>query len=535
MVKTIRTLLAIRISIVVNLLIYTLRKLPFLGKLIRKSAYANLGFKRVITIIAFLLVQLGGFATRFAYVGIMVYLPVVMLGEGLTEEQSLRQFLHLYAVISLAVACVSNATVLETKREKLIAVKLMRMSPTKYMKAVLGYRYATSLIYLLPALILFAMLAGATLTESIALTVLTLLLRVAAEYAHLKLFERTGVVLIKRNAIVWSVIILGYAAAYSPLLFGWVPSTATVLLSLPFYLVIVGIGLFAAVKLARYTDYREAVDAATKRDDPLLNLNQMFKDAEKQSVSMKDSDYQVKREEQGRLEALQGYAYLNALFFLRHRRLVRDAVNKRLAIIGAIGAVGAGLAIAYQDKVQQLEWGIDVFFPILCVAMLFLTVGERICKAMFYHCDLSLLRYGYYRNASYEHFRIRLGKLLRLNLLIAVALGAALTVIAAAIGGEWLNRELLMLWVCVIALAVFVTVHHLFMYYFFQPYATELNVKNPLFYLVNMAVSSVCSFSVFLRVSGEMLTAIILPLTLIYSLVAFVTIRKHGARRFRVK
>lgn len=45
---------------------------------------------------------------------------------------------------------------------------------------------------------------------------------------------------------------------------------------------------------------------------------------------------------------------------------------------------------------------------------------------MFYNCDLSLLRYGFYRNAAYEHFRIRFGKVLGLNLSIAAALGVSL-------------------------------------------------------------------------------------------------------------
>lgn len=54
-------------------------------------------------------------------------------------------------------------------------------------------------------------------------------------------------------------IVLGYALAYLPLLSDRVPPTETVLLSLPACLVIAAGGLLAAVKLARYSGYREAV------------------------------------------------------------------------------------------------------------------------------------------------------------------------------------------------------------------------------------------------------------------------------------
>lgn len=535
MFRTMFTLLSIRTSITVNLLIYYIQKLPFLGKLIPESAYASPKLKKTVSVLAILLTQLWGFMTRFAYVGLLVFVPVISSGGGLTEEQTLRQFVHILAMISIVVAGVSSVTVLEPKREKYVAVKLMRLSPARYMKASLGYRYMTFFIYLLPSLLLLGTRAGASFTEALVLAALITLWRILAEYAHLKLFQKTGLVLIKHNAIVWSVIALGYAAAYVPLLLHWTPATQPVLLSWPSVLAIAAGGLWAAVRLARYSGYREAVDAATKRDDPLLNLGKMMSEAEKKSVRVKDSDYKVENGQQSRLESKKGYAYLNALFFVRHRSLIRGPVNKRLALIGAAGVAGVILMLLFREEVQRLGWGLERVFPVLALVMYFMAVGEKICKTMFYHCDLSLLRYSYYRNAAYEHFRIRFGKMLGLNLIIAGALGISLTAIAACAGGEWLNSELLLLWACVIALSVFFTVHHVCMYYLFQPYSTELNVKNPLYYLVNMAVSAACGLSLMLRVPSARLTAVILGVTGLYLLITFVMVRRYGPRTFRVR
>ncbi len=535
MSSTMRTLLAIRTSITVNLLIHSVQKLPLIGKLIRESAYAKLELKRAASVIAFLLTAAWGFALRFAYVGLVVYWPVAGLGGEWSEEQVLNHFIHIFAILSLAVACVSNATVLEPKREKYIAVKLMRMSPSRYMRASLGYRYVTFFIYLVPPMLLFATLAGASIAEAVLLAAVTTLWRVAAEYAHLKLHERTGMVLVKQNAIVWCVIILGYAAAYGPLLLDWTSPVRTVLLSLPACLVLAASGVFAAVMLASYARYREAVDAATHRDDSLLNLNKMIMDAERQSVKGKDSDYDVEREQQGKPTDKEGYAYLNEIFFRRHRSLVRGPVNRRLAIIGGLGAAGVILTLLLQEQVQRLGWGLEVIFPLLGSLLYFMTVGEQLCKTMFYNSDLSLLRYGFYRNAAYEHYRIRFGIMLRMNLLIAAALGSALTAIAMSAGANWTGSELLLLWGCIGLLAVFFTVHPLFMYYYFQPYSTELNVKNPLFYVVNMVVSSACGACIFLRPSGAVLAAIVAIATMAYLFIAFILVRKHGPRTFRVK
>ncbi|CAN7616093.1 hypothetical protein [Paenibacillus sp. LjRoot56] len=535
MLRTLNTLLAIRTSIRVNLLMYYIQKLPLIGKLVKNSFYANLDFKKAISVIVLLFNQLWGVMLRFVYLGVLIYIPVIGIGKGLSEADQLQQFIHIFTIISFVAAAVSSATLLEPKREKYVAVKLMRLSPTRYMLASLGYRYVTFLVYLLPAMMLFGTRLGATVLEAVLLSILITLWRILAEYVHLKIFEKTSIVLIKQTALVWSVLIVGYAAAYLPLLLGKVLSTESFLMSLPVCIVITAGGLFAAIKLARYSGYRGVVDSASKRDDPLLDIGRMMTDAQMKSVKSKDSDYTLKLNQQDKLETKEGYAYLNTIFFLRHRSLISSPVNKRLAIIGAFGVAGVILMVLFGGQLKDQQWSLEMIFPFLLLIMYFMSVGEKICKAMFYNCDLSLMRYGFYRSAAYSHFLIRLGRVMSLNMVIAASLGVSLTAINVAIGGEWLSRELLLLWVCVISLSAFFTVHHLFMYYIFQPYSTELNMKNPLHLIVNMVVSSSCGISIILRIPVVPFTVTILAMTLIYLAVALVLVQKYGERTFRVK
>ncbi|MGO4694824.1 hypothetical protein AB4Z50_11115 [Paenibacillus sp. 2TAB26] len=535
MLRTLNTLLAIRTSITANMLIYYIQKLPLLGKLVHNSFYANLGLKKAVSIIALIITQLWGFMLRFAYLGILIYLPIAEFVVGLSEEEKHQQFVHIFAIISFVVAAISSATVLEPKREKYVAVKLMRLSGKRYMQASLAYRYTTFLLYLLPAMLLFGSLAGVSILQAVLLTIMVTMWRVLAEYAHLMLFEKTGIVLIKQTALVWMIILIGYAGAYLPLLLGKVPFTGTFLLSLPVCIVIIAVGLFAVFQLARYTGYSGVVDAATKRDDPLLDLGRMVTESQKKSVKSKDSDYIIDVNEQGKLDGKKGYAYLNAIFFLRHRSLISSPVNKRLVIVGAFGVVGVLLTFLFREQLQSLKWTVGMIFPFLVLIMYYMSVGENICKAMFYNCDLSLMRYSFYRGSAFGHFLIRLKKMMSLNLSIAAAFGVSLTAIIAAAGGEWLNSELLMLWICVISLSVFFTIHHLFMYYIFQPYSTELNVKNPLYYIVNMGISAASGACIFLRIPIVPFTVSIAALTLIYFAAAPVLVRRYGPRTFRVR
>ncbi|OAB38790.1 hypothetical protein PMSD_07215 [Paenibacillus macquariensis subsp. defensor] len=535
MLRTLNTLLAIRTSIAANLFIYYIQKLPLIGKHVTDSIYSNLNLKKAVSVIVFLISLLWGFVIRLAYVGLLIYLPVVGLGKELSAEDQLQHFVHIYFLISFVVAGVSSATILEPKREKYVAVKLMRQSPTRYMKVTLGYRYVTFMVYLLPAMLLFASLLGASITETILLVASVTLWRILTEYLHLKLFDKTGMVLIKNNVIVWIVIGIGYTVAYLPLLFDRVPVTSTILLSVPVCLVLVVGGIFAAVRLTRYSNYRGAVDAATQRDDPLLDLGRMMSDAQKTSVKSKESDYTLNGKHQENIGTKEGYGYLNVLFFSRHRSLINDPVYKRMAITGAFGVVGVAVVMMLSQRAEFIRPDLGVVFPFLVMAMYFLSVGEKMCRAMFYNCDLSLLRYSFYRAASFEHFRIRLIKITVLNLRIATTLATALTAIMLAASGEWLSRELLMMWVCILSLSVFFSIHHLFMYYIFQPYATELNVKNPLYYVINMLVSFASGISIIVRAPADIFTAIVVTLTLVYLLISLNLVRKYGSRTFRVK
>ncbi|MDR6550732.1 hypothetical protein [Paenibacillus qinlingensis] len=117
---------------------------------------------------------------------------------------------------------------------------------------------------------------------------------------------------------------------------------------------------------------------------------------------------------------------------------------------------------------------------------------------------------------------------------VAAALGVALTLIIL-VAGAAVNLELLLLWGCLLVLSVFFSIHHLFMYYIFQPYSTELNVKNPIFYIVNLLVSTASGISIGVKAPALPFTAAVMIVTLVYLTAALILVRRFGHRTFRVK
>lgn len=536
--RTLNTILNLQSSSFANRLIYYVQKLPLIGKLIGDNAYSRLGLKRTAAIAALLLSVSWGFLTGMLYIGLIIYYPVVVLGKELPPERQLEIFRHIFLIITFIVAGVSNAKVLEPKRGKYIAIKLMRLPATRYMRATLCYKYFTYFVYLLTAVLLFSSLLGASVLQGIALTAAAVMWRIFCEYVHLWLYRKTGNVLIKNNPVVWTVIFVGYASAYSPLFLDAAPAWGAMLASaLPFSVICIVLGIYAGMLLFRRTDYTDAVDAATRRDDPLLDLGRMMAEAQKTSVKAKDSDYSQEALSVGgkSFENKEGYEYINAIFFARHKSLIRQPLYRRLAILGAAGAVMLLIAILFPGQGAFITSNLGSLLPILIIVMAFFTVGENMCKAMFFHCDLKLLRQSFYRQDAAKHFRIRLGKILGMNLLLGAMLSLVLTLAVVVAGGFQADGQLLHLWVSTLSLAVFFSVHHLFLYYIFQPYTTELNAKNPFFHIFSGLVSAVFIIALNLKPGPAVFSAIAAAVSLLYLAAAFVLVRRYAPRTFRVK
>ena len=537
MISTLKGIMEIRGMSCANRLMFYFRKLPVLGKLVPASVYSETALKQTLAVIVYVLKAIWGFLAKFAYLGLLVYWPVLLAGRNVPHQEQYNLYLQVLICISFIVAAVSNAVILEPKRDKYIFVKLMRLPAERYMRATLALRGISFLIAFIPAMMVFGSLFGAPLWQGVVLALLLTFWRTACEALHLLIFDKYGIVVVKKTGWVWSVIGAGYLLAYVPLYAGVTIMDSEVLFSLPLVLGVLILGAACAVYIARYPDYRNAVDAVTKMDDPLLDMGRMMKEARVREVATKEQHYTAEQLDHEQFSGKSGYAYLNAIFFSRHQRFLIQPVQRRLVIIAVLFAAAVLTLLLSAAAYTKLTGYLTGALPAFLIIMNYTSIGERVCKAMFYNCDLSLLRYGFYREQSaiLSNFRIRLLRISLLNLIPAAAICLAVNLLILLSEESWAAADAAIFCVTILALSLFFSVHHLFMYYIFQPYSTELNVKNPFFTIVNsivLAAGFVCMQ--FNTAPADFALTVILS-SAVYMLIALILVYRFSGRTFRVK
>lgn len=537
MIKTLRTIQAIRIASGANRLIYYFNRIPIVGKLLKDDIYSNAALKQAFAVVVVILRILWGFLSTFAYLGLVVFLPVILTSREMPLAEQYDLFLHIFVSLSFVVASVSNVYILVPKRNKYICVKLMRVPAASYMHATLMLKGLTFFIFFIPALTVFVSLLGAPWWHGGLLALLLVAWRTVCEALNLWAFDKRGIVLVKKMVWVWSVIGLGYLLAYVPLLSGEALVNSPVLINIPMSVIITVLGSLAAIYIGRYPDYRSVVDVVSKIDDPLLDMNRMMKDARVAEVQTKEKDFSPGQLRSQQFQEKTGYAYLNAIFFVRHKRLLIQPIQRRLTIIGTLFIVAVIIMLFRPEFSSKLSTYFISGLPFFVFIMNYTSIGERVCKAMFYNCDLSLLRYGFYREKKVilTNFKIRLIKLAGLNLIPACAICLAVTLLFMISGESWGLLEALLFWASILCLSLFFSVHHLFMYYIFQPYSTELNMKNPFFLIVNSLVLGLCMACIGFQSVPAYFTLIIVLATVVYMIVALTLVYKLSGKTFRVK
>jgi hypothetical protein len=130
---------------------------------------------------------------------------------------------------------------------------------------------------------------------------------------------------------------------------------------------------------------------------------------------------------------------------------------------------------------------------------------------------------------------VRLRKVAAINLIIGAAVCAALYTFVAVAGITFQVRDLILFTVSILCLSAFFSVHHLFLYYVFQPYTTELGMKNPYFKFINALVYLLCFFCLQLKSVPVYFTLVVISATVVYTAAALILVYRLAPRNFRVK
>ncbi|MFT9077643.1 hypothetical protein [Ethanoligenens sp.] len=532
MFKTLFLLFQISVSSTVNGVLYFFRRLPLVGKLIPERSYGNFGLKKSLSVAAAIVNVFLQVLKSLFFVGVLIGLPTVLFSMRPYGALRFENYLYLFAVFNLLTGPLYLSAAQRNTKQAFVSIRLMRMDARMYLTTILLGDGVLRLLYAAPGVFLFCILFGGALWQGFWLLALLFIMRLLGEAIHMLHFQLRGRFI--PNVICTCILGAGGVAGFLPVFFHHPLRLAPWLFQ---WQVLLAVAFCGGAVIAYILRYPLFPAMARQAINPDRLTKTMDKSARFKDVQMREKDFSQSLRQTKQYQNKKGYDYLNALFFARHQRLLWQPVQKRL-----FGVAAGFLVLAVMVKMAP---GFSVFvkgnsyriFPLFVLLMYVLSIGARVTKAMFYNCDVSLLRYPFYRRKEVllHNFRVRLLEIIRLNLLIAVAAAAAGVVLLHLCGVTWPAGQIIAFILCVLCLSVFFSVHHLFLYYVFQPYSAELDMKNPFFFAINFVIYELCYLSTQLHSLPTYFSVIVLSATIAYSLVALLLVWRLAPKRFRLK
>ena len=529
------TILRIDAAMRGNKIIYWLGRIPLIKRLVSDTLYSAKEGKLALSILLWIWRAVKSLGVTILYVGAMCVLPLLIAYSPENLSDGFGSFCWLLFILSFVVGALLNPCSVAANPLKYTCVRMMSMDARTFHIWAELKDLAEYFITFAVTLMIASGILGQGALPGLLLTVELLCAHLIFEGLHVLAYDKLKKPLYGRVWFTLTVIFGGLAAAYIPAM-ALNMNTHRWLLSAPVLIGFIAAGAVSTVLLLRYPRwYRLTVDTCTADKISAEVAHQKNKDAAFRDVQLKESDLTTGEE----YSALSGWPYLQALFFRRHSRMMYKPLKYILIGIGAVTVAACALLLIFADF-SDLFSKITAVLP-FCVFFLYLIqsniMGNRICKAMFYNCDLAMLKFGWYRHPKVilRNFVLRFRRICGVNLLMSAALCVMFTAMVLCARATPPVADYIAFMVALLALAVFFSVHSLGMYYLFQPYTSDLKIKNPFFGVINGIMYAVCYACVQIRSTPIWFTPVVLVVTILYSAVILFFVWRRAPRTFRVK
>lgn len=520
-----------------NNFIHFLRRVPLVGKHISEGLYEETKAKIALGTIKEIFSIFTRIIKKALYLWILLLMPAATIAGD--DGTIWPIFIHILFFLNfIAGPFIRDIFMDKTDKKGFLMIVLMKEDPKKYYLSELLYRNIMDFICFLLPMIIIGIFIQLSPLKSLILLVELIAFRFIVEGILLLFWDKTkshkgnewikGIVILMAIVLAYGIPAITGPINFHPVLFN------------PIF--VIGLIILAAVALLyifKYNQYGRLSKSFITKDN-IYKLEANIENMKFADVKINEENIDDKELKTDLFNKKTGYDYLNALFFYRHKNILEKPMKWRLGIIatGFLIAVGVLLfgPITEEEKLKLLE-ELPNITPALVFWMYIFSTGERICKAMFHNCDVSLLRYAYYREPKVilSNFTARMKKVVTLNVIPAVALCMALTGVVIICDGASKLIIMVPLFLCIISLSAFFAIHHLFMYYVIQPYTKDLTVKSPAFTIVNWIMWIICFLCSEIETSSLYFTLGVFGATMLYMIVALIITYKLAPKTFRLK
>ncbi|STO00840.1 Uncharacterised protein [[Eubacterium] infirmum] len=534
--QTYKTIMSVNSAVLCNNLIYFLRRIPLIKNIISETLYAAYGTKDAIKVFAVILNFFKSVFGTVIYLGIFFYVPLLSAKSNninISDKDVLLCCLTIFFFMNYLAGGVFMHELKPNANDRtMMLLRYLKLNPKSYYISQTIVGYISKVLTMFVPMLIGAKLIGLGLVNVPILLIGMISMRIFIDGLELLPFnmwinDKTAAQVVKYMTVT----ILCFAGAYLQIFFTGIRRIEQIYIpyivspvAIPVYLLIAVIGLLL---IKRFDDYTELVRREFKE---LETVAEIKVGANAKAMVLKEDELDMHERKSASKKS--GYAYLDAMFMQRHRKLFfKRAV--RFAIIAFVLPLALGIfsKLTGKNLMADLIGPIGIWIFIIYV----IAFKENYTKALFNNIDKYMLCYKWYRRpgAILSSYFIRLKSSFLMNGLITLPL-----IFGIVIGGMLSSvriKSILLLVVMLVILTLFYSVHYLTMYYMLQPYTDQSKIKSPIYSISNTFIYAFSLVMMQIKSVPMWLYLLICAVVLIYMLVSFSMMKRLAPKTFKRK
>ena len=508
----------------VNSIIYSIKQLPLINKILPDSLYENSGLKLLGNIVSIIIEIISIFIGKLIYILLMIFALLSMMKTQMPDT-----FIHMFTFLTICGALL-NTYMFNPSKDKYYAMMIMNMDAKKYTLSNYYYALIKVVIGFLPFTLLFGMLAKLPVYICLLLPFFVLNLKVIVSAYVLLDYNKTKKA---RNEnlptkVLWAAVGILLLISYGLPLIG-VAINYKIFLVL--FLLSILIFIPSLIYINKFDKYKAMYKEILTPDNVYMknkkDTNKIAKDTSLKQISVDKSISSNK----------EGFEYFHDLFVKRHKKILTESAKKTALVLVCIFI---GIFVFLQVN-KDIKPGINemllVYLPYFVFIMYMINKGTVVTQAMFMNCDHSMLTYSVFRNKKMvlSLFKERLKTLIYINLLPALVIATSLVLLLYFTGGTDNFLNYIVLFVSIISMSVFFSVHYLVMYYLLQPYNVNIEMKSATYKLVQTVTYFVCYFMLQIKLPLFSFGIATVIFSILYCLVSLYLVYKYAPKTFKLR
>lgn len=504
----------------VNSILYSLKQLPIIKRILPEKLYGVRGLKILGNIISAIWELIMIFLGKFLYIAFMI---AAML--GIYQTNSAATFLHIFFFLTIC-GGLMNTYLFDPTKDKYYAMFLMNMDAKEYTISNYLYQMIKVLIGFLPFTCFYGMSVGLPLWIMILCPIFVMMVKTFINSLSLIDFKRTKKVKNENlpTSVVWILLLVLLVCAYA---LPYISIVMPTWLFLIFFVLSLGLGIFGFYQIFHFPYYRFLYKQLLTNAPLVIDQTSIRRDASLSQIELDTSLNSTK----------EGFSYFHELFVKRHRKILTKAIKKQTIVLVGIAIVMSFLVKVNASVASTTNHLMLVFLPYFVFIMYMLNRGTTLTQAMFMNCDHAMLSYRIYRkpNVILGLFKERLKTLIGLNLIPATVIGFTLALLLFLSGGTSNVYNYFVLFFSILAMSVFFSVHYLVMYYLLQPYNVHTEMKSSTYSVVQGVTYFVCYYMMQLRLPTFYFGLSVTAFCILYSLLSLWFAYRLAPKTFKLR